>query len=931
MKEMKFRWPFEVAFLLFILPSVLFAGTPGMTVKETASYRLYENIVLSAPADFGIWTKTDIHIPRGAIVAVMARGRIWDIRNAGKKHLERRWGPYRSLQFKVGEDGREIHILPGIDSKNPSNLNVVVCGDAGSLYLGMATWWGNKSPETRKGKFTVRVIIWEKDRQDQMENDLLGFIRAHPEDRQFRDIVLFMANCLGSIREYQKVENLYRMMKDHPELEWDRVFPTVLNKLADFERSVGRNDRAKAYSEESLQSARRHGNRRMESVILRGLANVASNQKNYEEANLLFEQALKIATEIDNPEATGLCLWNMGQNLLRMNKPAEAVEYLERSLEQFRRRDRDLDRRKAYLNLGMAYMRLNRTAEAKKAFESAIEVAVKAVDPDPQWMAHQWLGRMAERRVDGKSAFEHYAKAITIIETMRAKYTDPSLKTLFMQDKLRVYERMIQLLQKMQRAPEALYYLERAKARVMLDMLAEKAFSSGNREENELLIQERALRKQIDEMGEEKIELDESQEGEEGILETHEPERTTSELERLQAQHRTILEKIEKLNPELASLVTINPLKASEIQGLLDSDTAILEYFVGEDNRFVFVVTAEKVLGVPLKVDSKRLFEKIQEFRARAVDEITLDRLFSKAYEKPLVDLYEVLIQPIGEEISNKKNLVIVPHGMLHYLPFQALLNKEGKYLLESFNISYLPSASVLKYARTKNKGNRVDLFAVGNPATGLSPLPAAEVEVEEVSALFEKKLVLTGREATKVSVKSQAPEYDMVLLSTHGEMIESNPLMSNLRFTPSENNDGKLTVSEIFDMEIKANLVTLSACETALARGETGDFPQGDDLVGLSRAFMHAGTPSVVASLWKVSDDSTVELMRTFYRNLKSMPKSEALRKAQLDLMKSSIRFHVERGSGGVTQSTNYQPDMSIECFHPFFWAPFILLGDWR
>jgi CHAT domain-containing protein len=213
----------------------------------------------------------------------------------------------------------------------------------------------------------------------------------------------------------------------------------------------------------------------------------------------------------------------------------------------------------------------------------------------------------------------------------------------------------------------------------------------------------------------------------------------------------------------------------------------------------------------------------------------------------------------------------------------------------------------VLKYARAKNKGNRGDLFAVGNPVTGLSPLPAAEVEVKEVSAIFEKKLVLTGQQATKISVKSQGPQYDMILLSTHGEMIESNPLKSNLRFTPSEGDDGKLTVNEIFDMEIKANLVTLSACETALVKGETGDFPQGDDLVGLSRAFLHAGAPSVVASLWKVSDESTVELMRAFYRNIKTMSKSEALQRAQLDLMKSGLSSH------------------------PFFWAPFILLGDWK
>jgi CHAT domain-containing protein len=313
------------------------------------------------------------------------------------------------------------------------------------------------------------------------------------------------------------------------------------------------------------------------------------------------------------------------------------------------------------------------------------------------------------------------------------------------------------------------------------------------------------------------------------------------------------------------------------------------------------------------------------------VEEITLDRLLSKAYERSLSDLYEVLIRPIEREIDGKKNLVIVPHGMLHYLPFQALLSKEGRYLIESFTISYLPSASVLKYARVKNKGNRVDIFAVGNPVTGLEPLPAAEEEVSEVSSIFEKKLVLIGKKATKAMVKSQGPKFDLMLLSTHGEMIESNPLGSNLRFTPSERDDGRLTVSEIFDMEIKANLVTLSACETALVRGEGGDFPQGDDLVGLSRAFIHAGAPSVVASLWQVSDDSTVKLMKTFYQNMRSMPKAEALRRAQIDLMRSTIRFAVTRAGGGIIPSAQSSAEEVIECSHPFFWAPFILLGDWR
>jgi len=922
---------FRVAIVLFIL-FLLLGCIPKMTIKEVAHYKLYENIVLAAPANMAVWTKTDIHIPKGAIVAVMVKGEIWDITNPSKWN----WQPSQCLELKVGKDGTRNNIQGGIDLKNRSNLNVVPSGEGGLLYFGMGTWgaWRGVNLQTKRGELIVRVIVWEKGHQDRIEGDLLDLIRTHPNDQQFRELVAQMASCLNQMGEYEKVQNLHKMIKESTKIDWGAAYPSILFVISNVETSLGRNDRAKTYAEEALRGIKGYGNQYWESVIIRRLGFIASNLKQYEEARRYFEESLEISKSLEYPSYhIGASLFGIGQNLLRMNKPDEAVKHLTDALEYFNKSDWYFTRRWCYLNLGISYTRLNKNVEAKKSFESAIEIAAKAGDPEPQWRAYYGLGRIAENEGNDQKTFEYYAKAISVIESMRGKFTDPGLKSLFMRDKSSVYEGMIKLLYKMQRAPEALHYLERAKARVMLDMLSEKTLSSKNKEENELLHQEQALRNHIYEisMREKGISLERPPGPKEGISEAQESEKPISELERLESQHRAILEKIEKLNSELASLVSINPLKAIEIQTLLDRETALIEYFVGMESGFIFLVTQEKVLAVPLGADPEKLFQKIREFRVRAVEGITLDGLVMKTYEKSLSELYEMVIQPIEREISGKKHLVIVPHGMLHYLPFQALLSRERKYLMESFTISYLPSATVLKYARGRNKGNRVDIFAVGNPITDLPPLPAAEQEAQEVSALFEKKLLLIGRQATKTSVKSQSPKYDLLHLSTHGEMIELNPLKSNLRFTPSEKDDGKLTVSEIFDMEIKANLVTLSACETGLVRGEGGDFPQGDDLVGLSRAFIHAGAPAVIASLWMVSDESTVELMRAFYRNLKSMSKSEALRKAQLDLMKSSIRFHVERGSGGITQSINYQQGMLIECSHPFFWAPFILLGDWR
>jgi tetratricopeptide (TPR) repeat protein len=187
----------------------------------------------------------------------------------------------------------------------------------------------------------------------------------------------------------------------------------------------------------------------MESGQLRKLAEIASNLKQYEEANLLLEQSLKIAKELNNPHFIGLCFYTMGTNLLSMNKPAEAVKPLEDALKSFDRAGGDIHlmKRWCYLRLGNAYRRTNKNSDAKKCFVFAIRIAKKASDPEPQWRSHLWLGKMAEREGENQKAFEQYAEAIKIIESQRTKLTDPGLKALFMKDKLGIYESISSYLQ----------------------------------------------------------------------------------------------------------------------------------------------------------------------------------------------------------------------------------------------------------------------------------------------------------------------------------------------------------------------------------------------------------------------------------------------------------------------------------------------------
>jgi CHAT domain-containing protein/Tfp pilus assembly protein PilF len=898
---------------------------PRVTVTQTAHYRLYENLTLT-PSDAQGWKNTGISIPRSATVAVMAKGSMWDqgASTAGKSKgriFDQRlsaWTryPYQILWFRVGQEGKKFPVYYGGNREKPLNMNVVTSAGSDLLYA----WVDIKRfPERKAGSFAVTVIVWPQDQTDHLQEDCEELARSHPGDSQYSYLPSFLARGFFERGDYSRAEAFLQRARSAPEPKgWD-FFLSSQNEIR-----LGRYELARLYGEQALEIYRRDSNQEGQILALTQVATALSGLRRRRDAIGLTEQALTLAESLKETGLASRChLWLGGFHLAAGN-PKEAEKHCKEAL-QFAsaHSERVGFVPGCHLCLGRAQLQLGRRQEAEESFRSGLAEASRGGYPEPSWQAHSLLGRLAEERGDNQEAFSHYAEAIKVIEGMRAKLSDSALKTTFMERKMDVYERMIRLLMEMQRDPEAFEYLERSKGRALLDMLREKAFSSKNREENALLVEERALARQIEQLtlDEEKSDVEDSEETED----------RRPDLSRLQLRRQAVLDKIQSLNAELASLLTTRPLKPGEIQALLDADTVLLDYYIGRQGVSVFVVTREKVIARALLEKPERLFRLIRTFRTDAVEEVYKSGLLLPGYYETLAELNSILIHPVQGELFGKRHLVIVPHGVLHYLPFHALILDDGRYLIESFTVSYLPSASVLSYVRASNKGNREALFAAGNPATDLASLPAAEKEARAISALFDKKMLLTGREATKPSVERYAGQYDLVLLSTHGEMLESNPLKSNLRFAPSPSDDGRLTVSEIFDLHIKANLVTLSACDTALARGEWQTFPQGDDLIGLSRAFIHAGTPSILASLWKVSDDSTVELMADFYRNLRSMSKAEALRQAQLRLLGSSAGSAGVQKPGKLSPSSPNRDTMPAEWAHPFYWAPFILVGDWK
>jgi CHAT domain-containing protein len=882
------------------------AAEAGGKASETAIHAaVHDDIAIRTVKE---WVCTGIQVPGGALVAVTARG---EVRNVQGRPFRCR--PHQCLRCRVGESGPPR----GFSMFHTDEPVAVIRSPVdGALWCAMGP--GFQRIDNKRGEMTVTAVVWAKEAAARAEEELEGPLRQRLGQGRYEALRLALAQSLMHGGEYSRAESLLARIRESQDGgSKQRAIALIQSAIVGI--WLRRYERASALAEEAVGIARREGYRALEAEALVRLGEALSHLGQKPRAMELVKEALTLVPDdFKGPgvhRLRGQARQILGLLLWQRNRNDEALVQFRHAVEDFRKGGNWMPMAQTLFLLGRSQDRARMPEEARRSLSRALRMATALGRRETVWRAHGHLGWMAERDGDIRGAFDHYAESIRVIESMRGELDDAGTRVAFMENKLEVYERMIRLLQRLKRDPEAFHYLERSKARLMLDMLQEKAFSSKRPEENELLRQERALRRQIDQAGgsgEEPWETEAGEEGEEASGEPGEPRGGgASQAERLRGEHAAVLQRIEQSNPELASLLTINPLRAHEVQAMLEPDMALLAYYVGWGLATVFVVTRDAVTSVPLELSRKEIAEQIARFREEAVEVISVEKLTSQGYRRPLAALYAALVRPVEERIAEKRRLVIVPHGVLHYLPFPALLRGDApgeRYLLESHTISFLPSASVLPFVKAKSGKPRQGVLAVGNPTTDLAPLPAAEAEAREVSTLFQRRLLLTGDRATETSVKREGPRHDMILLSTHGEMLEAEPLKSNLRFAPSPSDDGRLTVSEIFDLEVRADLVTLSACETGLARGAGGGFPSGDDLVGLSRAFIHAGAPSVVASLWKVSDDSTVSLMQAFHRRLREMPKAEALRQAQMELMRT-------------------RPDLG----HPFFWAPFVLVGYWN
>ncbi|MEE8584069.1 MAG: CHAT domain-containing protein [Acidobacteriota bacterium] len=354
------------------------------------------------------------------------------------------------------------------------------------------------------------------------------------------------------------------------------------------------------------------------------------------------------------------------------------------------------------------------------------------------------------------------------------------------------------------------------------------------------------------------------------------------------------------------ALTDVQPLEAESLQReFLDEKTTLVAYFVAPQRVFAWVLDREKLVKVNLAISPQRLARQVASWKWNASNCMSLSDRRCEQAENYSRRLYSKLIEPLIPNIRHR-HLIFIPHRDLHDLSFAALMNSEGRYLIEDFVVSSAASASILPLLGNRSGNAGTDLLVAGNPvAKDLPSLWAAEEEALAVAQLLSTTPLL-GMQATESAVRerAQAGKLALLHLAAFGQYEKETPQFSGVALTPDERNDGDWEVHEIME---EANLqgvrlVVLSACWTA-----AGEPTGGDDVISLTRAFLAAGSPAVLSTLWSFNDDfPSAEFMTHFYsRLLSGSTSAEALRSAQLALLKQE----------------KYRA--------PYYWAGYTLYGD--
>ncbi len=608
-----------------------------------------------------------------------------------------------------------------------------------------------------------------------------------------------------------------------------------------------------------------------------------------------YQEALNILLDIDDPKKKGIVLNNIGKTLQRLGDETNKTTYYTDALHYYRqaRKQYQIARKRkleanTWNNIGGTHLALSthehqteHLREALSALTAARNIQETTLQDESRlWITYSNFGRLYEAQGQPEKAFDYYQKAINLFEKLIESSPVEDF-TISLREQLDAsYQQAIMLLWDAKRYEEAFFFSERARARAFLDQFGFRRAGYSLNLDQELLKKKKGKLTELDRDYRQEISRPISEQNAELLTQLQ------GEKEKEQEEYAAIRRRNEIENLHAAGHFSMRPLQLDPIRQNLDDDTTLLSFFVTPGKTLAFIITKSTFKTVKLSIKEWELYENIRKTRRHPLDRATDP-------PKELETLYAQLIAPLKKYLQTPV-IGIIPHNILHSLPFAALTPDRRSYFGEEHILYVLPSAGVLTLLPKRPIPENAALLALAyGEVEGLPPLIFVDDEIEAISRKY-KTLTLKGKDATASSFEQLAACYSILHLAAHGELNLNNPRFSRIILA-----DGALNVDGISRLHLTHTaLVVLSACNTNL-----GKRSRGDDIVGLTRAFMVAGAPSIVSSLWPVNDKATAEFMTHFYTQLKRKKRpAEALQVAQKNIRKTYP--------------------------HPYYWAGFVLTG---
>ncbi len=738
---------------------------------------------------------------------------------------------------------------------------------------------------------SLSTLIWEKILKDK---ELLVKVEAAYQDgieqckkhREFRESIARERYAKWALmkKDYTRARDEYETVLSLAKEEGDlNLRSRSTSSLAEISLLLGNPEKAVGYAGEEIEIYKKLYKGAEWNAMYR-MADILKRSGKEEEAKKYSDLAEKIMKEHHNASTDlekAVELWKEAKD------GKGALQYYEKALAEARRFQRKREEAEIVDDIG-------EIAEASADLKRAVECYRKALSiyegmGDLYKISNATLhcGMALEKQNLEKEALAAYLGALDRITSQWTHQDSVIAHLKFSSNSLVItlFDRAIKILIKSGRNDEALKYLELSHSLSLLESIKLDELKLKDQELQSLLSRFTMLRQKMSLIA--------------GELSQPCEEKRKGSLKEILVSTRqdffTTINSIKSKNPDFDQLLSVRSSDLAAMQRMLPKGVLLVEYYPSSDVLYIFGITSDSFIIRKSGVSRERLYEAIKEYRNK------ITRPDGGNFREEKKYLYSKLLDPLKEEMAKSDRMIIVPGGLLWYLPFEALGSSDESYIIETKPLSYLSSANVLNLIANKAAGDfkGKKMLAFGAPPE--AGLPGAENELKRIASLYPGSVSCTGSSATKENFFSNVTKKSVIHIASHSSLDAAD---INNSYIELAGLDGKLYLGEIYGLLLNPScLVALSSCQSAL-----GEENPGREFASLASAFTTAGASTVIASQWRVEDYATAMLFTEFYGSLdRKESRSEALREAKISLLRNR------------------------KTSHPFYWAPFVMLGDWR